>query len=339
MTKHLIFDTPGQIDLRAFTTFGINVKPCSKNPIGYFGTGLKYAVAVSCRLGGQVKVETDGKTHFFYPRKVDFRGKQFDMIRMKTRDDSLGRWRYGQLPYTTELGKKWEPWMAFRELESNTRDEGGNTYLAEDEKPADPDRTRITVTTPEVVKAYQYIEGIFLPKGLNQRGFSTVLEVYNQPSRHIFYRGLRVMDLNKPSAYTYNFIHPMELTEDRTLKYPFMAKHYITGLVMESDDAKFISSILDLSEEKYFEGSLEFDTADKPERGVFLDVIQERLANGELLPPRVHTFYERHYSRAKDEEISITMRKSEWLAVRHELNRFGDQTKCARFMSELEINL
>ena len=45
----IVHSTPGLIDLRAFTTFGVNSKPNSKNPIGYFGTGLKYAVAVLAR--------------------------------------------------------------------------------------------------------------------------------------------------------------------------------------------------------------------------------------------------------------------------------------------------
>ena len=30
-----------------------------------------------------------------------------------------------QLPFTTELGKNWEVWQAYRELHSNTLDESG----------------------------------------------------------------------------------------------------------------------------------------------------------------------------------------------------------------------
>jgi hypothetical protein len=42
----LVFRTPGVLDLRALTTFGMSSKPNSTSPIGIFGTGLKYAVAV-----------------------------------------------------------------------------------------------------------------------------------------------------------------------------------------------------------------------------------------------------------------------------------------------------
>jgi hypothetical protein len=39
----LFFCTPGLIDLEAVFTFGVHAKE-TENPIGYFGTGLKYAI-------------------------------------------------------------------------------------------------------------------------------------------------------------------------------------------------------------------------------------------------------------------------------------------------------
>lgn len=40
----LTFHNPGELDPRLITTFGVSIKE-STNPIGYFGTGLKYALA------------------------------------------------------------------------------------------------------------------------------------------------------------------------------------------------------------------------------------------------------------------------------------------------------
>ena len=46
---------PGLIDLHGITTFGVCAKPEAENPIGYFGTGLKYALAFF--LGEGLKLE------------------------------------------------------------------------------------------------------------------------------------------------------------------------------------------------------------------------------------------------------------------------------------------
>ena len=52
----LIFYTPTTLDEAFIFTMGASVKK-SNNPIGFFGTGLKYAIAVTLRLGGSIKIE------------------------------------------------------------------------------------------------------------------------------------------------------------------------------------------------------------------------------------------------------------------------------------------
>jgi hypothetical protein len=48
---YAIYSNPGALDLRALTIMGMNAKPNTDSPIGYFGTGLKYAVAIALRHG------------------------------------------------------------------------------------------------------------------------------------------------------------------------------------------------------------------------------------------------------------------------------------------------
>lgn len=326
----LVFETPGEIDLRSFTMFGINAKPNSQNPIGYFGTGLKYATAVLCRLGGNVTVVTGGRHYVFYSKQTKFRDKKFDVIRMKRRADPFSRWRYQELPYTTEFGKSWEPWQAFRELESNTRDEGGETYLVDQFNPNvnsemyGPRRTYIIVTQPELIDAFRGMDNIFLPAHLDEREGSGIVEIYNQPTKHVYYRGLRVMDLDKPAMYTYNFVCGMDLTEDRTLKYPFMATYYIVRHIMNSTDRQLIETVLDMDEQKQWEGALEFDNVNEPAGSTFVAAVGERKAKSVALPSRVGTFYDRYYGvRDTDEFIDIRMKKSEWEAVLTVMNHLG----------------
>lgn len=102
----LVFETPGHIDIRAFTLMGVSAKPSTTSSIGYFGTGLKYAVASLVRMGSRPVVWIGRDRYTFFNRPDKFRGVEFDKITM--RRDRLGlRGRNTDLPYTTMYGRKW----------------------------------------------------------------------------------------------------------------------------------------------------------------------------------------------------------------------------------------
>src|SRR5690554_6101264 len=122
----LAFHNPGVLDSRLITLFGASVKPNSTNPIGFFGTGLKYAIAVTLRLGGKIELHAGGETITISQQTTAIRDKQFSTIFMR---DSKGSTMLG---FTTELGKTWEPWMAYRELLCNALDEGGGVDVVQD---------------------------------------------------------------------------------------------------------------------------------------------------------------------------------------------------------------
>lgn len=44
----IVFENAGELDVRAATLIGVNVKE-SANPVGFFGTGLKYVLACVAR--------------------------------------------------------------------------------------------------------------------------------------------------------------------------------------------------------------------------------------------------------------------------------------------------
>src|SRR5690606_673401 len=102
-------------DIEALTTLGVSVK--SEGSIGYFGTGFKFALATLLRTGHLVTIHTPNESYRFTALTRNIRGQDFQLIQMN--GVSLG--------FTTEFGKNWEMWMAFRELHSNTLDEGGWT--------------------------------------------------------------------------------------------------------------------------------------------------------------------------------------------------------------------
>lgn len=260
----VVFETPGLIDVRAFTIMGAHAKPNSANPIGYFGTGLKYAIAVLVRLGA-TPVVWIGKDRFSFHKKASiFRGSPLEMIVMRVRKDGGKRDTTYELPYTTEYGKNWKIWQAFRELESNTRDERGRTFIADEPiiSIGASESTRIIVDLPAFLEAAEKIDEIFLPRAKRE---GTLLEAIDTglESPLVYYRTMRAYEAGKPTIYTYNILERMTLTEDRTFAYGFQVKEVIARWVLTEATEKQVEAIITADEDCYEHG-LEFPGAVAP---------------------------------------------------------------------------
>lgn len=301
--------TPGLLDIRAFTIFGLHAKPNTTNPIGKFGTGIKYAISTLLRLGCKVRVFIGTVEYEFYTSGGDFRGVEFEQVRMKERKGFLSKWRYTELPFTTQHGKFWEAWQAFRELESNTRDENGVTISVEHFSDVGVDNTTTIVITGEPYEsAYMDRDKIFLPQALTKREGNDKVQVFNEPSDHLYWRGIRVYELDKPSIYTYNILSDMELTEDRTLKYMFMAQAALTGYVAKSKDTKLINAVVSAEGDKFFEGRWDFDYANESPSDEFKSVIAKKRSRGGYVSPRALTYYDKYTPVVASEKISLRSR-------------------------------
>lgn len=202
----IVFQNAGEIDMLTVTTFGCSVKE-SSNPIGMFGTGLKYALGVLLRTGHKVFIQSGAMEVEVTAAQDSIRGKEFELI-------MVGDTRAG---FTTQLGKLWDVWMAYRELHCNAKDEPDSSIYTTGEHPAPvAGFTRVIVSGEPMEKAHQSrAEFILQSQPLFKIGGT---EVHPKSSDALFYRGIKVMNLPKPSLFTYNYIHTMELTEDRTAK-------------------------------------------------------------------------------------------------------------------------
>jgi hypothetical protein len=248
MARCVAFRTPGLIPLESFTTFGVNVKPLTNTPFGYFGTGLKYAIAVLLRSGCRVVLWRGDERYEFYVTNQDFRGREFSFVRMKRQRGILGRFSYSKLPFTLELGKNWELWQAFRELETNTRDEGGHTELMEsrdgEAQTLHPlGTTTIMVFGDKFVDEFFDMDRHFLPDGETIRTDEDI-QVIDRVSRHVYYRGVRIMDLKEEAEFTYNILRSVDLTEDRTAKYPYIVEQIIAEHWLNSEDEDLVPRVL-----------------------------------------------------------------------------------------------
>jgi|CXWL01.1.fsa_nt_gi hypothetical protein len=277
------FITPGHADLIALTTLGVNAKT-STNPIGYFGTGFKYAVACALRANARVELWIGEEPYLFTTVPHESRGKAFDLVLLDGRP----------LGFTTDLGRDWKPWMAVRELITNTMDEGGQTFTSY-RKPDALSTSIMIIGWSEFDQAYSRRHEFIL--STDPIVTNRYVSIHAGPSSSIFYRGIKVGETEIPSNYTYNIQASIALTEDRTLASPWMAQALITSGIMHAaeQDPALITDIFTVSQH-HAESQFNYTSlmSDCTEAG--LDLIEEITKTpkgGRLLP----TLLELHHSK------------------------------------------
>lgn len=352
------FRTPGLIDMMSIEVFGLNAKPNTDTPIGYFGTGLKYAIAVLLRKGCQVVVWRGNKRHEFVVDMGSFRGKDFSFIEMKASRGLLKNFTASRMPFTTDHGKNWDLWQAFRELESNTRDEKGRTEVSD--HPIDKFLNNDTMSSMILVEDPKGVfddiannwRDVFLPVDeLELRLATPFLQIFNNASKHVYYRGLRVYDMNNnyginpknpiTAKYTYNLLSYHELTEDRTLKYTFYMYGTIAKAIAECDDEKLIESIV--SDKEKFESRIDFDMANTTPGKTFAKVVDKLRRPGGYISSRVSAYIET-YTRSEpteEESDSLAERLQDWFTRNKRVVAGADEllfTQCITALTKWELH-
>ena len=231
--KHIVFENEGELDLRMLNNFGVNVKE-KDNAIGFFGTGMKYAIAVAKRIGAGMLVQSGSVEYTIGIKKDDFRGVSFNVI-------TLGD---APLSFTTELGKKWEPWMAFRELYCNALDENGRMFTATDIPPPSPGITRFIVSHQEFLDVYAKRDLYFLNSKCLVKGDS--VSIHENTGNPLFYKGVFVgkIGTKNDAHYSYNIEDAMDLTEDRTAKHPWAITYTLGKELIKLTDKNILRKIL-----------------------------------------------------------------------------------------------
>lgn len=247
----IIFENSGEIDPRLIQLIGVNVK-AGDSPIGYFGTGLKYAIASMLRWGEFIKIQSGLVEFGFVSEAVEIRGREFSQISMVGERDRL------PLSFTTELGKNWLPWMVYRELWSNCQDEPGPRIYEAPEAPRPQEGlTRIIVSGTEIESAHAHRrEFLLLDRPGAVAAIPGLVEIYPGPGRNIYYRGIAVQALARPSIYEYNILRSLTLTEDRTTA-SWQTGPIICEALMMAEDEEMTTRVL-TSGDAWFEPSLDY---------------------------------------------------------------------------------
>lgn len=240
----LVFSNPGTLDLNLVKLLGVSVKE-SNDPIGFFGTGLKYAMATVLRMGGEMTIITDGASYEIRGRQMNLRDKEFTQVMLN--DEPLG--------FTTELGKQWEAWMVVRELYSNALDEAGETHIQNGApEPGTLDgKTAIILRGDCFLTVWNERQKFFLSQMEARIHASRYADAFDAlgDNRAVFYRGIKVFETTMPTLFRYNLLEKVTLTEDRTLRYEFQMKEAIEKSIIASNDATFIARSLTAGEYRF----------------------------------------------------------------------------------------
>jgi hypothetical protein len=118
MERYLKISNNCTIDRAAFHLIGASTKRNDDTKIGYFGSGLKYAIATLMRNDIDFRVFSGPNEVCFTQKDVVFRGESLKVICIDDKETSL----------TTGLGPAWEIWMALREIVCNAMDEESASF-------------------------------------------------------------------------------------------------------------------------------------------------------------------------------------------------------------------
>ena len=202
MTKWIKLHNSGDFDVvTAISMMGASVKTCD-NPIGLYGSGIKYAMAQCLRNNISLKVSDNGKLYTLTGQDKEFRGEQFKNVALKTKTGKMH-----VTGITSDFGQEdWnDPWFVFREFYSNMLDEKGTLEIV--------DGVQVSETGVDVFLPYaifeEYVENL-------EDYFATKCWRMKSGSGRVFKRGVWVGTLATDPGLDFQS-DTVEITETRTM--------------------------------------------------------------------------------------------------------------------------
>ncbi|MGZ8364771.1 MAG: hypothetical protein ACXWWG_00500 [Nitrospira sp.] len=286
------FTNPGEIDPRSFIKLGWNAKPTTQNPFGFFGSGLKYSIAIVLRCGGSIKIWSGLAGYEFRAVEEEFRGTTQTDIQYR----ELGEDNWHSLNYGLDWGKKWEPWMVFRELYCNAKDEGGGCQLGAARPEAG---TTVVLVTgmPELIEAYEKRSAFMLDLSQKPLVSGLCVDVYKGRSNAVYYRGILVGQTEEVYDFTYNLTTPIDLTEDRTMKNQYLFKHLVTQtwlrMSMPKSRPELVRQVL-TGDPKGGEAQLPWDSTAYDPSDDLVEVIEDLRREGAAVNDRIRMMHDKY---------------------------------------------
>ena len=256
----------GEIDINAFKLLGATSKRGDDTKIGYFGSGLKYAMAVLIRNDIPFNIFSGEKEVKVTTTKRKFRGEEFDVIKINNQMTSL----------TTAMGIDWKEWFAIREVYCNAVDEGEYSLDVVDECIGEKGKTIFYIQFSDKIKeVFNNWNNYFSDKRTDIISKQEECKFFSGGKKLIVYRkGVNVFEMNKQCLFHYD-LKNIQIGEDRTVKSEFDMRCKIIAQLREYASTEMIRSIYDNWQETY-EGTLNWDYEYNPFNNNWLEVLGGR---------------------------------------------------------------
>jgi len=251
-----IFRNKGEAHINALIIMGVSAK-VGEHRIGYFGTGVKFAIPVLLRTNHKVTIWIGTDRYDFSTRPLQqIRDQDFEVVVMAKN----GR-KPVQLGFTTQLGRNWQLWQAYRELYCNCMDEDGTVAVAPRKiTKGVPGETIVIVEGDDLERVHAERGKYILDREGRELIYSNEdVEIFRGVSPGIFYRGIRVSDTD--TMFTYNVLAQQTLTEDRTLADMWHVDSIVRDAFLAIDDHKVVEAVVTKTDNEagQYEAKLNFD--------------------------------------------------------------------------------
>lgn len=267
MSKWIKIVNDGEIDTNAFLLIGASTKRDDQSKIGFFGSGLKYSLAVLLRNQINFRVFSGVKEIKVTTRKKSFRDQTFNQIFINGRGTSL----------TSEMGIDWKAWFPIREVYCNALDESGAGISLVDEVVPEFDKTTFFIERCSVIdEILVNWNDYFSEKRTDVILKSQDMNVYcGTDKKYIIYRrGVQCHEEDRASLFHYD-IKNIDINESRTLKHSIDAYWKVAELLAKCATKEMIRAIYDNKDDYNAESNMRWSEASFFNEN-WIDVIEGR---------------------------------------------------------------
>lgn len=285
MTKNLsnywvCFENKGEVPVNAFKLLGASSKRGDSSKIGYFGTGLKYAIAVMLKQNIEFHIFSGDKEVKISTRSTKFLDDTVSVMTVNGEKTSI----------TLDAGIDWKPWYAIREIYSNAIDENGEMIL-NIEPSAKSGHTRIFIDTEseKLKDIFQNWDAYFTqnrPALLKNNRGTLFDKLPTIPEYIAFRKGIRVYESQRHSLFDYDLPN-VEINESRVAIHSFRVQEDCSEL-LASSNMHCIEKMLSLSKNSHRDQFVEWQDSfwDFTDRYSFSETWVSALSNYRLVPAK-----------------------------------------------------
>lgn len=258
--KYICISNKGEIDINAFKLIGASSKRDSNTKIGFFGSGLKYGIAVLLREQIELKVFTGEREVVITTEKVMMRETEHENICIDGTPTG----------FTVGMGPSWKLWFALREIYCNALDEDNAAIEAVDEIESVPGYTQFYLGINDELQSILDNFNHHFTKNRTDLLFEKDNNyIYASVGNRInlYRKGIRCYDDNQKSMFDYD-IDKIKINESRVIESTWDMKIAISRIIKSCNSEDIIRSFLfDMWQRKdrvleydlYFDNSVKFD--------------------------------------------------------------------------------